>query len=260
MGAPGTESGNGTTVENSVAIESAEAAEEAGRHYVSDDRPGYTRKARNGEFEYLDTQGKPIREEQRLLRIRRLVIPPAWTDVWICPSPAGHIQATGRDARRRKQYRYHDRWRELRDKKKFDRLADFAKALPKIRRRVTKDLKLRGLPREKVLATVVQLLERTFIRVGNEEYARENKSFGLTTIKNRHVTVIGLHLRFRFRGKSGRQHEVDITDRRIAKIVWKCQDLPGQDLFLCGSDDGDARNLTMQDVHDYLRVVTNEII
>ena len=258
MGAPGTESGNGTTVENSVAIESAEAAEEAGLNYVSDDRPGYTRKARNGEFEYLDTQGKRIRDEQRLLRIKRLAIPPAWTNVWICPSPTGHIQATGRDARRREQYRYHERWRELRDENKFDRLAAFAKALPKIRRRIAKDLKLRGLPREKVLATVVRLLERTFIRIGNEEYARENKSFGLTTIKNRHVSVRGPHLCFRFRGKSGRQHEVDITDRRIAKIVSKCQDLPGQDLFQYVSDDGEPRNVTSQDVNDYLREITNE--
>ena len=258
MGAPGTESGNGTTVENSVAIESAEAAEEAGLSYVSDDRPGYTRKARNGEFEYLDTQGKRIRDEQRLLRIKRLAIPPAWTNVWICPSPTGHIQATGRDVRRRKQYRYHERWRELRDENKFDRLAAFAKALPKIRRRIAKDLKLRGLPREKVLATVVRLLERTFIRIGNEEYARENKSFGLTTIKNRHVSVRGPHLRFRFRGKSGRQHEVDMTDRRIAKIVSKCQDLPGQDLFQYVSDDGEPRNVTSQDVNDYLREITNE--
>ncbi len=258
MGAPGTKTGNGKEVEVSVATESAEAAEEAGLNYVSDDRPGYKRKAHDGEFEYLDTQGKRIRDEQRLLRIRRLAIPPAWTDVWICPSPTGHIQATGRDARRRKQYRYHERWRELRDENKFDRLADFVRALPKIRRRVAKDLKLRGLPRQKVLATVARLLERTFIRVGNEEYARENKSFGLTTIKNRHVTVRGPHLRFRFRGKSGREHEVDITDQRIAKIVSKCQDLPGQDLFQYVSDDGEVRNVTSQDVNDYLREITNE--
>src|SRR5207253_4915606 len=258
MGAPGTESGNGTTVENSVAIESAEAAEEAGLNYVSDDRPGYTRKARNSEFEYLDTQGKRIRDEQRLLRIKRLAIPPAWTDVWICPSPTGHIQATGRDARRRKQYRYHERWRELRDENKFGQLEDFANALPKIRRRVTRDMRLSGLPREKVLATVVRLLERTFIRIGNEEYARANKSFGLTTMKDRHVKVKGPRLRFRFRGKSGRQHEVDITDRRIAKIVSKCQDLSGQDLFQYVSDEGEVRDITSQDVNDYLREITNE--
>ena len=258
MGRPGTNNRNGKIIEAGLATDSVEAAEEAGLQYVSDDRPGYARRAKNGEFEYLDTQGKRIRDEQRLLRIKRLAIPPAWTNVWICPSPTGHIQATGRDARRRKQYRYHERWRELRDENKFDRLAAFAKALPKIRRRIAKDLKLRGLPREKVLATVVRLLERTFIRIGNEEYARENKSFGLTTIKNRHVSVRGPHLRFRFRGKSGRQHEVDMTDRRIAKIVSKCQDLPGQDLFQYVSDDGEPRNVTSQDVNDYLREITNE--
>src|SRR5213594_4118950 len=256
MGTPGTNSRNGKIIEAGLATDSVEAAEEAGLEYVSDDRPGYARRAKNGEFEYLDTQGKRIRDEQRLLRIKRLAIPPAWTNVWICPSPTGHIQATGRDARRRKQYRYHERWRELRDENKFDRLAAFAKALPKIRRRVAKDLKLRGLPREKVLATVVRLLERTFIRIGNEEYARENKSFGLTTIKNRHVSVRGPHLRFRFRGKSGRQHEVDMTDRRIAKIVSKCQDLPGQDLFQYVSDEGEVRNITSQDVNDYLRQIS----
>src|SRR2546425_5151444 len=207
MGTPGTNSRNGKIIEAGLATDSVEAAEEAGLEYVSDDRPGYARRAKNGEFEYLDTQGKTIRDEQRLLRIKRVAIPPAWTDVWICPSADGHIQATGRDARRRKQYRYHERWRELRDENKFERLADFAKALAKIRHRVAEDLKLSGLPRQKVLATIVQLLERTLIRVGNEEYARENKSFGLTTIKNRHVTVRGAQLRFRFRGKSRRQHE-----------------------------------------------------
>jgi len=258
MGAPGTNSRNGKALEATLANEPAEAAEEAGLQYVSDDRPGYTRKANNGDFEYLDTQGKKIRDEQRVLRIKRLAIPPAWTDVWICPSSNGHIQATGRDARRRKQYRYHERWRELRDENKFSRLADFARALPKIRRRVARDTKLPGLPREKVLATVVRLLERTFIRIGNEEYARENKSFGLTTMKNRHVTVKGAHLRFRFRGKSRREHEVDMTDRRIAKIVAKCQDLPGQDLFQYVNDEGDVRDVTSQDVNDYLREITNE--
>src|SRR6266478_533975 len=258
MGRPGTNSRNGKIIEAGLATDSVEAAEEAGLQYVSDDRPGYTRRAKNGEFEYFDTQGKRIRDEQRLLRIKRLAIPPAWTDVWICPLPAGHIQAIGRDARRRKQYRYHERWRELRDENKFGRLADFAQELPKIRRRVAQDMRLPGLPGQKVLATVVRLLERTFIRIGNEEYARANKSFGLTTMKNRHVKVKGDHLRFRFRGKSGRQHEVAITDRRIAKIVSKCQDLPGQDLFQYVSDDGEARNVTSQDVNDYLREITNE--
>jgi len=236
----------------------AAAANDAGLYYVNDNRVGYRRKANGNGFEYLDTEAKRIRDRQRLLRIKRLAIPPAWTDVWICPSPNGHIQATGRDARGRKQYRYHDRWREVRDENKFGRLAEFAKTLPKIRRRVARDITLADLPREKVLATVVRLLERTFIRIGNEEYARENKSFGLTTIKNRHVTVKGPHLRFRFRGKSGRQHEVDMTDRRIAKIVSKCQDLPGQDLFQYVTDEGEVRNITSQDVNDYLREITNE--
>jgi DNA topoisomerase-1 len=258
MGTPGTNSRNGKLIEAGPATDSVEAAEEAGLEYVSDDRPGYTRRAKNGEFEYFDAQGKRIGDEQRLLRIKRLAIPPAWTGVWICPSASGHIQATGRDARRRKQYRYHERWRELRDENKFGRLADFANALPKIRRRVAHDIRLPGLPREKMLATVVRLLERTFIRIGNEEYARANKSFGLTTMKDRHVTVKGPRLRFCFRGKSGRQHEVDLTDRRIAKIVSKCQDLPGQDLFQYVSDEGEVRDITSQDVNDYLREITNE--
>ena len=256
MGAPRTTNGNGK-VSEAASDEYIAAAAEAGLRYVTDNTPGYRRKANGEHFKYLDTQGKPIRDEERLLRINRLAIPPAWTDVWICPSSAGHMQATGRDARRRKQYRYHDGWRELRDENKFDRLAEFARALPKIRRRVAQDIRLPGLPRQKVLATVVRLLERTFIRIGNEEYARENKSFGLTTIKNRHVKVKGDHLRFRFRGKSGRQHEVAITDRRIAKIVSKCQDLPGQDLFQYVSE-GEVRNVTSQDVNDYLREIANE--
>src|SRR5216117_487309 len=258
METPGTKTRNDKALEAVFAAESAEAAEEAGLHYISDDRLGYTRRGNNGEFEYLDTQGKRIRDEQRLLRIKRLAIPPAWTNVWICPSPTGHIQATGRDARRRKQYRYHERWRQLRDENKFGRLADFAKALPKSRQRVTHDMRLPGLPREKVLATVVRLLERTFIRIGNAEYARENKSFGLTTMQGRHVTVKGARLRFRFRGKSGRQHEVDVNDRRIANIVSKCQDLPGQDLFQYVDDEGEVRNVTSQEVNDYLREITNE--
>ncbi|MBO0694581.1 MAG: DNA topoisomerase IB [Verrucomicrobia bacterium] len=258
MGKPGTRARNGKLTEADIVNDSAETAKGAGLYYVSDDRPGYRRKRNNGHFEYLDTEGKKIQEEQRLLRIRRLAIPPAWTDVWICPSPTGHIQATGRDARRRKQYRYHERWREIRDENKFARLADFASELPKMRRRVNQDLKLPALPRQKVLATVVRLLEQTFIRVGNEEYARENKSFGLTTMRNRHVAVKGQRLRFRFRGKSGRQHEVNLTDQRLAKIVAKCQDLPGQDLFQYVSDNDEVHSVTSQDVNDYLREITGE--
>ena len=246
------------TIEPAPPNGSVEAAEEAGLRYVSDNSQGYRRTRKEDDFEYFDTEGKNIKDEQRLLRIKRLAIPPAWTDVWICPSPIGHIQATGRDARRRKQYRYHDRWREVRDENKFGRVAAFAKALPNIRRRVARDLRLPGLPREKVLAVIVRLLDRTFIRVGNEEYARENKSFGLTTMRNRHVTVKGARLRFRFRGKSGRHREVDIADRRIAKIVAKCQDLPGQELFQYIDDTGEVRGAASQDVNAYLRETTGE--
>src|SRR5438309_9645026 len=211
----------GSVADLNIVSNPIEAAEEAGLRYVSDGQPGYTRKGKGDDFDYFDMEEKLIRDEQRLLRIKRLAIPPAYKDVWICPSPNGHIQATGRDARGRKQYRYHERWREVRDENKYDRMVVFGKALPKIRRRVNRDLKRRGLPREKVLATVVQLLERTFIRIGNEESAKENKSFGLTTMKDRHVEVKGSKLRFRFRGKSGREHEVDVTDRRIARIISK---------------------------------------
>src|SRR2546423_3768267 len=254
----GTNTRNGKAIESAVAADSVEAAEEAGLRYVNDERPGYSRRAKGKDFEYLDAEGKPVRDEQRLLRLKRLAIPPAWTDVWICPAGNCHIQATGRDARRRKQYLYHERWREVRDENKYDRMIAFGKALPKIRRRVSEDLKLAGLPRNKILATVVQLLERTFIRIGNEEYARENKSFGLTTMKDRHVEVKGAKLRFRFRGKSGRDHEVDVTDRRIAKIISKLQDLPGQDLFQYVDDDGEIRDISSQDVNEYLREITGE--
>ncbi len=248
--------GNGNGAK--IVAEAMDAAEGAGLRYVSDDRPGYTRKANGNGFAWLDLDGKSIRDEQRLLRIKRLAIPPAWIEVWVSPSPNGHIQATGRDARRRKQYLYHERWREVRDENKYDRIISFGKALPKIRRRVAQDLRLSGLPREKVLATVVQLLERTFIRIGNEEYARENKSFGLTTMKDRHVEVKGAKLRFRFRGKSGREHEVDVTDRRIAKIISRLQDLPGQDLFQYVDADGEIRDISSQDVNEYLREITGE--
>lgn len=258
MGPRGKNSPNGKAIESAVAADSVEAAEEAGLQYVNDDRTGYSRRTKGKDFEYFDTEGKRIRDEQRLLRIKRLAIPPAWTDVWICPSSNGHIQATGRDARGRKQYRYHERWREVRDENKFHRLSQFAKALPNIRRRVAQDLKMTGLPRQKVLATIVRLLERTFIRIGNEEYARDNKSFGLTTMKNRHVKIKGAQVMFRFRGKSGRQHEVDVTDRKVAKVIAKCQDLSGQDLFQYVDDNGEVRNVTSQDVNEYLRQIAGE--
>jgi DNA topoisomerase I len=250
--------GNKLNSDAKIAAASLEAAEDAGLRYVSDEQPGLSRQQKGEEFEYFDTKGEAIRDEQRLLRIKRLAIPPAWSDVWICPSPNGHIQAIGRDGRKRKQYRYHNRWREIRDENKYDRLVNFGRALPKIRRRLEKDLALSGLPRAKVLATIVQLLERSFIRVGNEEYARENKSFGLTTMEDRHVDVKGSKLRFRFRGKSGREHEVDVTDRRLAKIVSKVQDLPGQSLFQYLDDEGNVRDITSQDVNEYLREITGE--
>jgi DNA topoisomerase-1 len=241
-----------------ITTDPVEVAEEAGLRYVSDEQPGYTRKRKGKSFQYFDTAGKLIRDETRLLRIRRLAIPPAYRQVWICPLSNGHIQATGRDDRGRKQYRYHERWRSIRDENKYDRILVFAAALPKIRRRLEADLKLPALKREKVLATVVQLLQSTFIRVGNEEYARQNKSVGLTTMKDHHVQVRGMRLRFRFRGKSGIQHEVDISDRRIAKIVRKLQDLPGQQLFQYLDDDGKLCEVTSQDVNDYLREITGE--
>src|SRR5205085_9490285 len=217
MGSRGTSNRNGKAIESAVVADSVEAAQEAGLRYVNDDRPGYSRRAKGKDFEYLDTEGKTIRDEQRLLRIKRLAIPPAWTEVWISPSANGHIQATGRDARGRKQYRYHERWRTVRDQAKYDRLSDFAKALPRIRSRIEADLGRSGIPREKVLATAVRLLEETFIRVGNAEYAKANRSFGLTTLRDRHVDVEGSRLRFRFRGKSGKEHEVDVRDRRLAR-------------------------------------------
>ena len=248
----------GSVADLRIVSDPIEAAEEAGLRYVSDDQPGYTRKAKGDDFDYFDTEGKLIRDEQRLLRIKRLAIPPAWTDIWISPSANGHIQATGRDARKRKQYIYHERWREMRDENKYERIVSFGKALPKIRRRVSKDLSLPGLLRNKVLAAIVQLLELSFIRVGNEEYARENKSFGLTTMQDRHVDVKGSKMRFRFRGKSGIKHDVDVTDRRIAKIVLKLQDLPGQELFQYVDENDEVCAITSQDVNDYLREITGE--
>ena len=243
---------------NEVVTDAIEVAEDAGLRYVSDEQPGYTRKAKGDDFEYFDTDGKPIRDEMRLLRVRRLAIPPAYKDVWICPSPNGHIQATARDARGRKQYRYHERWREARDENKYERMLVFGQALPKIRRRVKKDMGLRDLPRNKVLATVVHLLGRTFIRIGNEEYARENKSFGLTTMQDRHVDVKGAKLSFTFRGKSGVKHEIDVSDRRLANIIRKLQDLPGQDIFQYEDETGEVRNVSSQDVNDYLQKITGE--
>src|SRR5919106_4134039 len=207
------------------------SAEDAGLRYVSDAIPGVRRRRAGKGFTFIGPDGKRITDAGRLAWIRGLAIPPAWTDVWISPIQRGHLQATGRDARGRKQYRYHPRWREVRDEAKYGRLMEFARALPRIRRRTDRDLRRRGLPREKVLALVVRLLEATLIRVGNDEYARENRSYGLSTLRDRHVSIDGDHLRFRFRGKGGKEHEVGIRDRRLARIVQRCQEIPGQELF-----------------------------
>ncbi len=229
------------------------AARASGLRYSTDARPGWTRQRAGRGFTYRDTEGRTIRDKEARERVQALAIPPAWTDVWICPWPNGHLQATGRDARGRKQYRYHARWRERRGAENFERMIAFADALPRIRRRVKDDLASRGLSREKVLAAVVQLLERTLIRVGNEEYARDNRSFGLTTLRGRHAEVAGHSVRFRFRGKPGATHEVGLRDRRLASIVRRCQELPGQDLFAYVDDDGEVRDITSDDVNDYLR-------
>ena len=241
-----------------VAVDPEAAAEEAGLRYISDRGPGYTRKRRGDEFDYFDAAGKKITDERRTVRIKRIGIPPAWERVWISPASNGHIQATGCDARKRKQYRYHERWREVRDEAKYERMVLFGHALPKIRNRIEKDLALPGLPRAKVLATIVELLERTFIRVGNEEYAKENNSFGLTTFRNRHVDVEGTTIRFKFRGKSGVNHEKEIRNKRVARIIRKLQDLPGQEVFQYVDEEGNVHSTTSQDVNDYLKEITGD--
>ncbi|HET7624843.1 MAG TPA: DNA topoisomerase IB [Verrucomicrobiae bacterium] len=238
--------------------EPVESAKAAGLRYVSDQTPGIRRVLSGKGFRYIDPQGKSIRDRETLRRIRSLAIPPAWTDVWICPDPNGHLQATGRDDRKRKQFRYHPRWREIRDETKYARVIHFARALRQIRRRVQRDISLRGLPRNKVLATVVRLLEVSLIRVGNEEYARQNDSFGLTTLRNKHVDVSGATMRFHFRGKSGKWHDVDIRDRRLAKIVKSCMDLPGQELFQFVDSEGQRHDLKSEDVNAYLREISGE--
>ena len=233
-------------------------ARQIGLRYVSDNQPGITRIADKEGFHYIGPDSKRVREEAALARIKALAIPPAWTDVWICPWDNGHIQATGRDARRRKQYRYHARWRSVRDEAKYERMLSFGKALPMVRKRVDEALKLPGLPRDKVLATIVYLLEATMMRIGNEEYARQNKSFGLTTLRDRHVHIDGSEVEFRFRGKSGVQHAIRVDDPRLARIIRRTRDLPGQELFQYVDDDGELRSVGSADVNDFLRDITGE--
>ncbi|HTW82510.1 MAG TPA: hypothetical protein VMD91_00410 [Candidatus Sulfotelmatobacter sp.] len=240
------------------ATDGPQAAKAAGLRYTTDAQPGIRRVRQGRAFRYVDPQGRPVRDAATLARIRALAIPPAYQDVWISPLADGHLQATGRDARGRKQYRYHKRWRAVRDETKFDRMLAFAKALPTIRAAVARDLALRGLPRERVLATLVRLLEETSIRVGNEEYERENDSFGLTTLHEEHVRVHGAMIRFHFRGKSGKMHDVTVHDRRVARIVAAVQDLPGQHLFEYVGEDGAPHEVRSEDVNAYLRAASGE--
>lgn len=234
------------------------SAKVAGLRYVTDASPGIRRQRAGKGFTYLTGDGTRLRDRHELQRITSLRIPPAWTKVWICPVPHGHLQATGYDAKGRKQYRYHPRWRDVRDETKYGRMLAFGEALPHIRQQVEHDLALHGLPRAKVLATVLQLLETTLIRVGNEEYARANYSFGLTTLRDRHVDIAGATLRFHFRGKSGKEHTVEINDRRLALIVKRCQEIPGQELFQYRDDEGQRRTIDSADVNEYLRQVTSQ--
>jgi len=243
-----------------VITDPKEAAEAAGLVYVSDEQPGIRREKKGDVFVYFKPNGEPVTDENALERIRKLAIPPAYTDVWICTRANGHIQATGRDARGRKQYRYHAQFREVRDSTKYGHMMEFAKALPAIRKTISEHMALRGLPREKVLATVVHLLESTLIRVGNDDYAKENKSYGLTTLRNRHVKIDGAELRFEFKGKSGKQWRLQMKDRRVAKVVRACQELPGQELFQYLDENGETHRVTSSDVNAYLKEITGRDI
>ena len=242
----------------SVAEASVESAKAAGLRYTTDTRPGIRRVRHGSTFRYVSPEGRRVTSPDELARIKSLVIPPAWEDVWICPDARGHLQATGRDARGRKQYRYHPRWRQVRDETKYDRMIRFAQALPGIRAHTAKDMQRSGMPREKVLATVVQLLEKTLIRVGNDEYAKQNRSFGLTTLRDGHVDVRGGKVRFTFRGKSGVEHEIDLEDRRLARVVKACRDIPGYDLFQYFDENGERYAIGSADVNAYLKEISGE--
>jgi DNA topoisomerase-1 len=241
-------------------VEAKTAAKHAGLRYASDDQPGIRRRRSGKGFTYRGDDGKTVRDTATLKRIRKLAVPPAWTDVWICPLENGHLQATGRDARGRKQYRYHTDFRAARETGKYDHILDFAAVLPRIRETVAKHMARRDLGRECVLATVVHLLETTLIRVGNTDYAKQNKSYGLTTLKDPHVKIDGAELRFQFTGKSGKTWRLKVSDRRVAKIVKACQDLPGQQLFQYLDADGNRQGVTSSDVNDYLREITGKEI
>lgn len=235
-------------------------ARDAGLVYVTGEKPGISRRRSGAGFSYRDADGKLLRDRETLARIRALAIPPAWTDVWICASPNGHVQATGRDARGRKQHRYHARFREVRESAKFDKLSAFAKALPALRAQIDRDMRKHGLPREKVLATIAHLLDTTLIRVGNDEYAKSNKSYGLTTLKDQHAKIEGDKLRFMFTGKSGKNWRLMVKSRRVAKVVKAAQELPGQRLFQYLDDDGAPQSVTSTDVNAYLREIAGDDI
>ncbi len=243
---------------NDLQADSKEAAACAGLIYVSDEEPGIRRRRAGKGFTYKWPDGQTVTEEDTLARIRKLAIPPAYRDVWICTDPEGHLQATGRDDKGRKQYRYHPRWTEVREGTKFGRMLEFCRALPAIRQHVDEDLSRRGLPREKVLATVVRLLETTLIRVGNETYARENQSYGLTTLRDDHADIDGSEIRFSFKGKSGKEWNVALKDRRLARVVRACQDVPGEELFQYVDSDKQRHAITSGDVNDYLRAITGQ--
>ena len=238
--------------------ESRVAASAAGLRYVTDQTPGFHRRRVGKGFRYVTPAGVTMRDARELERIRSLAIPPAWTDVWICADANGHLQATGRDARGRKQHRYHPRWRHVRDQGKYEHILDFAAVLPRLRRRVAADLTEQALSRRKVVSAVIQLLEKTLIRVGNEEYARSNQSYGLTTLHNTHARVRGSTIRFRFRGKSGKFHDIALNDARLARIVRRCQELPGRELFQYQDENGEIQDIGSADVNDYLREVTGQ--
>ncbi len=241
-----------------VVVDPRESARAANLRYVSDSRPGITRRKAGKGFTYTDPKGQRLTDPKELARIKALAIPPAWTDVWISPYANGHIQATGRDEKGRKQYRYHDRWRAVRDETKFGRMIEFGRALPKIREQVDRDLGKKALSKERVLATVVRLLETTYIRVGNEEYARTNKSFGLTTMRCRHIDVTGSKVQFKFRGKSGKRHAITVDDPRLARVIKRCQELPGQELFGYLDNQGQRHTVTSDDVNQYLHEITGQ--
>jgi DNA topoisomerase I len=239
-------------------LEPGDAARAASLRYGSDRRPGIRRLRSGGGFRYLTPEGGPVRDRATLKRIRALAVPPAWTDVWISPVANSHLQATGRDGRGRKQYRYHRRWREVRDETKYGRMVLFGSTLPRIRARVKDDLARPGLPREKLLAMIVRLLETTLVRVGNEEYARANGSFGLTTLRGRHVEIEGTSVRLTFRGKGGKTHTVQVSDRRLARLVKRCRELPGQELFQYLDEAGNPQPIDSADVNQYLRDISGE--